>query len=86
VPRGVRPTAPRAAPARAIHDAQLALELAPLREPTWRLLMDAHAAAGDTASALAAFARCQLTLREALGVGPSPATRERHSALLAQAS
>jgi len=72
-------------PGHAIRDAQLALELAPLREPTWRLLMDAHAAAGDTASALAAFARCQLALREALGVGPSPATRERHSALLAEA-
>lgn len=73
------------APARAIRDAQLALEAAPLRETTWRLLMDAHAAAGDTASALDAFARCQRTLREALGVGPSPATRERHSALLAEA-
>jgi SARP family transcriptional regulator, regulator of embCAB operon len=73
------------APARAVHDLKLALELAPLREPTWRLLMDAHSAAGDTASALLAFARCQLTLREALGVGPSPATRDRHSALLAEA-
>ena len=72
-------------PGHAIRDAQLALELAPLREPTWRLLMDAHAAAGDTASALATFARCQLALREALGVGPSAATRERHSALLAEA-
>lgn len=72
-------------PSQAIRDAQLALELAPLREPTWRLLMDAHAAAGDTASALAAFARCQGALREALGVGPSPATRARHSALLAEA-
>ena len=73
------------APARAVRDAKLALEAAPLREPTWRLLMDAHAAAGDTASALDAFARCQLTLREALGVGPSRATREHHSALLAEA-
>jgi DNA-binding SARP family transcriptional activator len=72
-------------PERAVRDAQLALEFTPLREPTWRLLMDAYAAAGDTASALEAFARCQLELREALGVGPSPATRERHSALLAQA-
>ena len=73
------------APARAVRDVQLALELAPLREPTWRLLMDAHSAAGDTASALVTFARCQLALREALGVGPSPATRDRHSALLAEA-
>jgi SARP family transcriptional regulator, regulator of embCAB operon len=73
------------APARAVRDAQLAVEVAPLREPAWRLLMDAHAASGDTASALDAFARCQLTLREALGVGPSRATRERHSSLLAEA-
>jgi DNA-binding SARP family transcriptional activator len=72
-------------PERAVRDARLALESTPLREPTWRLLMDAYAAAGDTASALETFARCQLELREALGVGPSPATRERHSALLAQA-
>jgi len=73
------------ATAQAVRDAQLATEVAPLREPAWRLLMDAHAAAGDTASALHAFARCQATLREELGVGPSAATRDRHSALLAQA-
>jgi DNA-binding SARP family transcriptional activator len=73
------------APARAVRDAHLAVEAAPLREPAWRLLMDAYAASGDTASALDAFARCQRTLRDALGVGPSPATRERHSALLAEA-
>ncbi len=72
-------------PAQAVRDAQLVLEAAPLREPAWRLLMDAHNAAGDTASALAAFARCQQTLREELGVGPSAATRRRHSALLAEA-
>lgn len=75
----------RGAPERAVRDLHVALELAPLREPTWRLLMDAHAEAGDTASALEAFARCQLALREALGVGPSAATRERHTALLAEA-
>jgi DNA-binding SARP family transcriptional activator len=75
----------RGAPGRAVRDTKLALELAPLREPTWCLLMDAHAAAGDTASALVAFARCQVALREALGVGPSAATREHHSLLLAGA-
>jgi DNA-binding SARP family transcriptional activator len=73
------------ATAQAIRDAELAVQVAPLREPGWRLLMDAYVAAGDTASALQAFARCQVTLREALGVGPSGATRDRHSALLAQA-
>jgi SARP family transcriptional regulator, regulator of embCAB operon len=75
----------RGAASRAARDAQLALRVAPLREPSWRLLMDAHAAAGDIASALEAFARCQRTLRDALGVGPCAATRERHLALLAEA-
>ena len=74
----------RAIPARAARDAQMSLELAPLREPGWRLLMDAHAAAGDVASALDAYGRCRATLAEALGVGPSAATRQRHEALLAQ--
>jgi DNA-binding SARP family transcriptional activator len=75
----------RGAPSRGARDAQLAVDVSPLREPAWRLLMSAHAAAGDTASALAAFARCQATLRDALGVGPSGPTRELHSTLLAQA-
>ena len=47
--------------------------------------MDAHAAAGDIASALEAYDRCRVTLAEALGVGPSPATRESHESLLARA-
>jgi DNA-binding SARP family transcriptional activator len=73
------------AAAHAVRDAQLALEVVPLREPTWRLLMDAHEAAGDTASALDTFGRCVRTLREVLGVAPSAATRERHLALLGRA-
>ena len=44
------------AAARAVRDAELVVDAAPLREPSWRLLMDAHAAAGDTASALLAQA------------------------------
>ena len=69
----------------AVRDAERAVELAPVREPGWRLLMDAHAAAGDISSALAAYARCRTVLTEELGVGPSPATRESHQALLARA-
>ena len=72
-------------PAKAVRDAQLALEVSPLREPGWRLLMDAYTAGCDIASALDAFARCQQTLRDALGVGPSAATREPHAAILAMA-
>ncbi len=44
--------------------------------------MDAHAASGDVASALAAYERCRLALSETLGVAPSATTRERHSELL----
>jgi DNA-binding SARP family transcriptional activator len=75
----------RGLPGRAIRDAEMAIELAPVREPGWRLLMDAHAAADDVASALQAYARCRAALTEALGVGPSPATRLRHETLLARA-
>ena len=71
--------------AQAAREAERAVALAPLREPGWRLLMDAHAAAGDIASALEAYDRCRVTLAEALGVGPSPATRESHESLLARA-
>jgi DNA-binding SARP family transcriptional activator len=70
--------------AQAARDARLAVEVAPLREPSWRLLMDAHAAAGDVASALDAYERCRAALTEALGVGPSTITRERHAELLAE--
>jgi SARP family transcriptional regulator, regulator of embCAB operon len=75
----------RGAPARAARDAQLLVELAPVRERGWSLLIDAHTAAGDVGSALEAYARCRVALREALGVGPSPMIRDRHAALLARA-
>lgn len=44
--------------------------------------MRAHAAAGNIGTALRAFDRCRLTLREQLGTVPSPSTRAAHSALL----
>jgi DNA-binding SARP family transcriptional activator len=44
--------------------------------------MDAHAAAGDLASAIAAYERCRTTLDDSLGITPSAATRERHAKLL----
>jgi DNA-binding SARP family transcriptional activator len=72
-------------PEHAVHDLRLALEIERLREPTWRLLMDAYAANGDVASALLAYERCRNALRDTLGVGPSAATRARHEALLALA-
>jgi DNA-binding SARP family transcriptional activator len=66
----------------AIQSAELLLGLDELRESGWRLLMRAHAAAGNIGTALRAFDRCRLTLREQLGTVPSPSTRAAHSALL----
>lgn len=66
----------------AIQSAELVLGLDELRESGWRLLMRAHAAAGNVGTALRAFDRCRLTLREQLGAVPSPSTRAVHSELL----
>jgi DNA-binding SARP family transcriptional activator len=67
----------------AIRDARRAIDADPLRESSWWLLMDAHAANGDLASAIRAYEHCRSTLDDALGIVPSLATRERHAALLA---
>jgi len=70
----------------AVRDAQRAVNADPLRESSWWLLMDAHSATGDLASAIAAYERCRSTLDQDLGIPPSPATRQRHAALLAAAN
>jgi SARP family transcriptional regulator, regulator of embCAB operon len=66
----------------AIQSAELVLGLDELRESGWRILMRAHAAAGNVGTALRAFERCRLTLHEQLGTMPSPSTRAAHSELL----
>lgn len=66
----------------AIQSAELVLGLDELRESGWRILMRAHAAAGNVGTALRAFERCRLTLHEQLGTVPSPSTRSAHSELL----
>ena len=68
----------------AARDAERAVEIAPLSEASWWLLMDTHTAGGDLASAIHAYERCRSTLDTWLGITPSAATRDRHSALLAQ--
>jgi SARP family transcriptional regulator, regulator of embCAB operon len=68
----------------AIRDAQRAVAADPLRESSWWLLMDAQAGTGDLASAIAAYERCRSILDQELGIPPSPATRERHAAILAR--
>lgn len=59
------------------------IQLAPLRESGYRYLMNALAAQDNVAEALAIYGQLCDTLREQLGVSPSPATRELHQQLLA---
>lgn len=55
-------------------DAELVVELEPYRETGHVLLMQAHAAAGNTAQALAAYERLRTKLADELGASPSPET------------
>ncbi|MFV8834150.1 FAD-binding protein [Aquisalimonas sp. APHAB1-3] len=58
----------------AIRHAYRRVELDPLEESGYRLLMRLQADAGDRASALRTFHRCSSVLREELGVEPSAET------------
>jgi SARP family transcriptional regulator, regulator of embCAB operon len=66
-------------PALAARDAVEAIGIDPYRETAHRLLIRAHIAAGDRAAAVHAFEACRETLRDELGIAPSPET----SALMA---
>jgi DNA-binding SARP family transcriptional activator/tetratricopeptide (TPR) repeat protein len=57
--------------------------LAPLREVGHRLLMEALAARGEPAAALAAYEDLRVLLRDELGVHPSEQIRALHARLLA---
>ena len=59
-----------------------AISLRPFRETGYRLLMRAHAAAGNAAEALWVYERCRTLMAAELGVGPSRDTQELHSAVL----
>jgi len=54
----------------------------PLRESAHRVLMAAHAAAGNRGEALRAYERCRRILVDELGVDPSPATEAVYLRLL----
>lgn len=61
-------------PVGAVADAELVVELEPYRETGHVLLMEAHAAGGNTAQALAAYERLRTKLADELGASPSPET------------
>lgn len=66
----------------AVAAAAEALALEPLRESSCRLLMTAHAAAGNTAQAMSVYEDCRSRIANELGVAPSPETRGLHASLL----
>lgn len=67
----------------AVEAAREATEVEPLRESAYRLLMAAHAGAGNTAEALAAYEQCRSVISEALGVSPSPQTQALKGEIIA---
>lgn len=58
------------------------IELAPLRETGYRLLMQVAAARGDVAEALSVYEQLRVVLREALGASPGPLVQALHRQLL----
>jgi len=69
-------------PALAVDAAEQAVRLDPMREPSWRALMQAHAALGSRAEAITAFHRLRGILHEDLGVDPSPETEDVFTRIL----
>jgi DNA-binding SARP family transcriptional activator len=66
----------------AVRSGRQLVRLAPLRESGYRHLMQALAAQGNLAEALAVYRQLCDTLRDELGASPGPATRELHRTLL----
>ena len=66
-------------PAAAATDAGVVIELEPFRETSHVLLMQAHAAAGNTAQALAAYERLRAKLADELGASRHPRPNQRSS-------
>jgi DNA-binding SARP family transcriptional activator/ABC-type branched-subunit amino acid transport system substrate-binding protein len=66
----------------AVNAAEQLITLAPLRESGYRLLMEAQAAAGNRAEALAVYQRCRQLLADELGAYPSPETESIYRRLL----
>lgn len=66
----------------ALEAARDVVGLEPFRELGYRLLMRAHAGAGNGAEALRVYERCRTLIADELGVSPSPETRAVHSEVL----
>ncbi|MGH3826770.1 MAG: AfsR/SARP family transcriptional regulator [Pseudonocardiaceae bacterium] len=69
-------------PQLAVLAAEQAIVLEPFRERAYRLLMRAHAAAGNPAEALRVYDRCRRLLADDLGVCPAAETATLHLTLL----
>jgi DNA-binding SARP family transcriptional activator len=61
-------------PTGALTDAEIIVAADPYRETAYVLLMSAHAAAGNSARAIAVYEQLRARLADDLGVGPSPTT------------
>lgn len=68
--------------AAASRDAERVIALEPFRESGYRLLMSAHAGAGNRGEALLAYERCRSTLADELGTGPSIETESLYLEIL----
>lgn len=66
----------------AVETAREALVLRPFRETGYRLLMRAHAAAGNAAEALRVYEQCRALISEELGVHPSEQTKAVYAEVL----
>jgi YVTN family beta-propeller protein len=66
----------------AVRHAEELTALEPYREGGYRRLMQAHAAAGDSAEALRVYERCRRLLADELGAYPSPETESIYRELL----
>lgn len=68
--------------ARALLDAQVVLQAAPMRERIHREIMALHYQRGDRPAALLQYERCRELLREELGVSPMDQTRALRDRIL----
>lgn len=71
---------------RALVHARRRIELEPLEEPCYRVVMQLQAEAGDRAAALRTFHLCTSLLERELGVGPDAQTVSLYESLVAKGS